>query len=70
MENNIKAWRESRGLTQQQVADIFKGKYGKSSVSRQHISLWERNEVIPSVENGLILAEILSCTVHDLFMLE
>ena len=70
MENNLKAWREQRGLSQQQVADIFRTRYGKSTVSRQQISSWERGESSPSIENSLILAEIYKCTVHDLFELD
>lgn len=70
MENNLKAWREQKGLSQQQVADLFRIKYGKSTVSQQHISSWERGAKTPSIENAFILAEIYNCTVHDLFELE
>ncbi|MHB1420766.1 MAG: helix-turn-helix transcriptional regulator [Bacillota bacterium] len=69
MENNIKAWRESRGLTQQQVADIFRDKYGKSTIKYQSISAWERGSS-PSLEIALILAEILQVLVEQLFVLD
>ena len=70
MENNLKAWRDRSGLSQQQVSDVFRIKYGKSSISRQQISTWERGESTPNIENVLILAEIYNCTVHDLFELD
>jgi len=70
MENNLKVWRERCGLSQQQVADVFRTKYGKSTVSRQQISTWERGDSAPAIENALILSEIYSCTVHDLFELD
>ncbi len=75
MENNLKAWRESRGLSQQQVADIFRQKYGKSSVRKQTISRWERGRrdgklSLPDLENAFILAKIYNCKVDDLFCLE
>jgi len=42
--NRIKLGRESRGLTQAQLA-------GKLRVSAQQLSQWERGEVVPSAEN-------------------
>jgi len=69
MENNLRAWRESRGLSQQQVADIFRKKYGKSSVKKQTVSRWERGTP-PELESALILAQIYNCKAEDLWSLE
>jgi DNA-binding XRE family transcriptional regulator len=65
--NKLKEIRESAGLTQGQVAKIFKGKYGKHEMTDKHISKWEREVVDPSLDNALILSEILNCTVNELF---
>ena len=70
MENNLKAWRETRGLTQQQVADIFRTRYGKSTVTYQHISAWERGRMIPTLENATIYAKILGVSMEKLFVLD
>lgn len=69
MENNLKAHREAAGLSQQQVADIFMKKYGMSTITREHISQWERRIKTPSLLNALILAQIYNCKVENLFSL-
>jgi len=70
MENNLKAWREQRGLSQQQVADIFRKRYGKSTITYQHISAWERGRMIPSLENAMIYSKILGVPIEELFFLD
>ena len=70
MENNIRVYRERLGLSQEAVSREFRAKYGRSTITARHISKWERREVVPSVENALILARILQCKVEDLFDLD
>ena len=38
MENNLHAYRKAAGLSQQAVADLFRTRYGKSTVSYQQVS--------------------------------
>ena len=60
--SNIKALREERKLTQEQVAD-------KLDVSFQAVSAWERNEYKPDTDNLIKLASLfdvsLSALVED-----
>ncbi|MCR4706741.1 MAG: helix-turn-helix domain-containing protein [Clostridiales bacterium] len=53
---NIKALREERGLTQEQVAEAL-------GVSFQAVSAWERNEYRPETDNLIRLAGILDVSV-------
>ena len=70
MENNLRAWREQRGLSQEDVCNILRTRYGISTVRKQHISTWERRIKTPSLEHALRLARIYNCTVEDLFPLD
>ncbi|WP_165613707.1 helix-turn-helix transcriptional regulator [Desulfotruncus arcticus] len=70
MENNLKAWREQRGFSQQQLTDLFRNKYGKSTITYQHISTWERGRMVPLLENAMIYAKILGVTMEELFILD
>ncbi len=63
VENNLKLFRVKNGdLTQQELAD-------KVSCSRQTINSIESGKFSPSVELALKLAQALSATVEELFML-
>ena len=56
---NLKALREERKLTQEQVADAL-------GVSFQAVSSWERDEYRPETDNLIRLAEILDVSVSAL----
>lgn len=51
-ENLCKA-RKLRGMSQEDVA-------GSLNVSRQSVSFWENNQTVPSLENLILLCELLS----------
>jgi len=64
MKTYLRKFRFERGeLSQQQLADMV-------SVSRQTIVSIERGDYSPSVKLALLLAEKLSTTVEELFILE
>lgn len=65
--NRLKETRESLGLTQSEVAKVFREEYGKEEMTDKHISKWEREVVDPSLDNALILSEILNMPVNELF---
>lgn len=56
---NIQRLRKEKGLSQEYVAQ-------KIGISRQSISLWEKNKTVPSIENLVTLSEILGVTVDEL----
>ena len=56
---NIKAFREERKLTQEQVAE-------KLGVSFQAVSSWERDEYKPDTEKLIRLAELLDVSVSSI----
>lgn len=56
---NIQRLRKEKGLSQEYVAQ-------KIGISRQSISLWEKNKTAPSIENLVVLSEILGVTVDEL----
>ncbi|MDD4124688.1 MAG: helix-turn-helix transcriptional regulator [Eubacteriales bacterium] len=55
----IKSLRESKNLTQQQLADLV-------SVQRSTVSMWETGESFPRAEVLRRLAKILGCSVDEL----
>jgi len=59
LNNNIKKFRKSKKLTQEQVAE-------KLNVSRQTVSKWESGETIPDIYNCCELAKLYEITVDDL----
>lgn len=63
MKNTIKIHRVTHNMTQEDVAQ-------RLGVSRQTINAIENNKYFPSLELGLKLAEIFSCSVEELFSLE
>lgn len=64
--NDLKTVREGLGLSQEEVAKIFREKYGFKQVARQQISLWEHG-TSPKLEYVLILSEIYQKNVNELF---
>ena len=63
MLNNVKQFRENRGLTQEQFA-------AKVGVSRQSIISIEKSHYIPTTILALRIAAILLVKVEELFILE
>ena len=56
---NIQYLRKQKKITQEQLADIM-------SVSRQTISRWESDEIIPELNKLVALSEIFSCKIDAL----
>lgn len=56
----IRARRESRGLTQQAVADAL-------GVGQTAVSQWERGQVTPTLRNVALLSRLLDCSIDDLY---
>lgn len=56
----IKSLREEKGLTQEQLAQKLK-------LDRSTIAKWETGEAMPRTDKLPILAEILGCSISDLF---
>jgi putative transcriptional regulator len=61
--NNVKQFREKRGLTQEQFANLV-------GVSRQSIISVEKGHYIPTTILALRIASVLSVKVEELFTLE
>ena len=57
--NNMRGYRESRGLTQQQVAHL-------AGLARSHISALEQGAGNPSLESLYSLAKTLDVSVEEL----
>lgn len=57
--NNISAIRNSKKMTQQQLAD-------KLRIRQQQVSRWEEGVFIPSAKNLKKLSIALSCSIDDL----
>lgn len=60
MDNNLKAFRESSGLSQQKLADAL-------GVSRQTIISIEKGRFDPSLPLAFQLAKQFDCQIEDLF---
>ena len=58
--NRVKAYRKSRGWSQAELAQ-------RAGISRAAVSAIEVSRLVPSVAAALALAEVLDCTVEDLF---
>lgn len=56
---NIQYLRKQKKITQEQLAEIM-------SVSRQTISKWEADEVIPELNKLILLSDIFSCKLDGL----
>lgn len=62
MGNNIKFYRQERGITQQQLADSL-------NVSRQYISEVENCKKLPTIKIAFDCAKVLCTTVDRLFII-
>jgi putative transcriptional regulator len=62
LENDLRAHRESRGLTQAELAEAV-------GVTRKTVNTVERGHFVPSVVLALRLAGALRVSVEDLFRL-
>ena len=56
---NIQFLRKQKKITQEQLAEIM-------SVSRQTISRWEADEIIPELQKLVALSEVFSCRLDEL----
>ena len=61
--NRVKALREARGWTQQDLADAV-------GVSRQSINSIERDRYVPSLPLALMFARVFRRPMEEIFMLE
>ncbi len=61
MENHLEQFRDQKGLTQQELADL-------AGVSRQTIISLERGRYNPSITLAFRLARLFGVTVEDLFV--
>ncbi len=59
----IKALRVARNMTQVQLAK-------RLHVSKQSVSNWENNNILPSIEQVIRLAEIFGCTTDYLLEMD
>lgn len=55
----IKALRESKNMTQEQLADLV-------GVERAAVAMWETGKSIPRVQTLLKLAKTFNCTIEEL----
>lgn len=62
LRNHLKEYRKKLGLTQEALAK-------KVHVSRKSINAIENGVYIPSTVLALRVAEVLECSVHDVFEL-
>lgn len=58
---NIKKYREKNHYSQEELAT-------KMNISRQSISKWERGDALPSVENLIMLSELLDLSLDELIL--
>ncbi len=63
MKNKIKKFRESLGLTQEQLGKLI-------GVSRQAINAIETEKFEPSIWLAYDLCKIFKCTIEDVFLFE
>lgn len=61
--NAIKRQRESSGLKQIDLSSLL-------NVSQSTVAMWETGEAMPRADKLPKLAEILGCTIDDLFRKE
>lgn len=63
MKNRIKEFRAKNNWNQSELAK-------KVNISRQTVSLIERNNLVPSVITAIKISQAFSINVEDLFLLE
>lgn len=56
----IRKIRESKGLTQKALAKLL-------NVTRSSVAMWEKGESLPRADKLPMLAEVLQCSIDDLF---
>lgn len=61
MGNNIKQLREKRGITQAELAR-------RLNFSRSYMNRLENTPEQPNIATSLRIAEILGCTLNDIFL--
>ena len=57
---NVKKLREKAGITQKKLADLL-------GVNQSTVAMWETGENVPRTNKLPKIAEILGCSVDDLF---
>ena len=57
--NNISYLRKQMKMTQEQFADLMK-------VTRQTVSRWETDEVVPELDRLIAMCDIFSCKMDEL----
>ena len=57
--DNLKQIRKSKGMSQEQLADMV-------NVTRQSVSKWENGDGYPEMNNILELCKIFNCKLNDL----
>lgn len=60
MINNIKKLRKNCGLTQETIAQQL-------GINQSTVSMWEKNRSMPRANTIYRLAEILKCSIDDIF---
>ena len=60
---DIKTARESKNMTQEQLANVLK-------VSRSTVAMWESNTVKPRANTLIELSKLFSCSVDELLGME
>jgi putative transcriptional regulator len=63
MKNKIKEFRESRGLTQEQLGKLI-------GVSRQAINAIETEKFEPSIWLAYDISKVFDCSIEDIFIFE
>jgi len=62
LDNRLREFREAKGLTQAQLADLI-------GVSRKTVNTVENGVFVPSTVVALKLAKALGCAVEELFFI-
>ncbi len=60
MVNKIQEFREEKGYTQKQLAELLK-------ISENYLNKIERGKRTPSLKLAVRIAKLLDCTLNDLF---
>lgn len=60
MVNKIQKFREEKGLTQENLADLLK-------ISEDYLGKIERGKRVPSMKLAVRIAKLLDCKLDDLF---
>ena len=63
----LREWRETRRLTQQQLADLLPPRNGGKATGKDQISRWEQGQRGMTMDVQTALAQALGITAPDLF---